>query len=124
MTRINNMIPPVANRKPTHPEKIATKPDMDFKELLEAAKGGLNVSLSKHAQTRMRSRNIMLDNGQVERLNLAVERARQKGIRDTLVLMDDKAFVINVKNTTLITAAKGEALKERVFTNIDGAVIV
>ena len=82
------------------------------------------ITLSKHAQARMMTRNIVLDKNQVELLNTAVERARQKGIRDTLVLMDGNAFVVNVNSTTIITAANRETLKDRVFTNIDGAVIV
>ena len=95
-----------------------------FKEVLEAVGSQGGITLSKHAQARMMTRNIVLDKSQVERLNTAVERARQKGIRDTLVLMDGNAFVVNVKSTTIITAANRETLKDRVFTNIDGAVIV
>jgi len=32
--------------------------------------------------------------------------------------------VVNVKNRTIVTAANTQELKENVFTNIDGAVIV
>ncbi len=124
INQINNKILPATSGTVKKPGETRVKPDASFKELLDTANSSLKVSVSKHAQVRMQSRNIMLDKGQVERLNLAVERARQKGIRDTLVLMDDKAFVVNVKNTTIITAANREALKDRVFTNIDGAVIV
>jgi flagellar operon protein len=95
-----------------------------FGQALEKAQSQLNVKLSKHALARMQSRNLNLDHDQVQRLNRAVDQARAKGIRDTLVLMDDKAFVINIKSTVIVTASDQRSLKERVFTNIDGAVIV
>jgi flagellar operon protein len=124
INNINNKITPVTNRVTGKPHPPQDKPEKDFKEVLEAVRSQHGVSLSKHAQARMMSRNIILDKNQMERLSTAVERARQKGIRDTLVLMDDNAFVINVKSTTIVTAANREALKDKVFTNIDGAVIV
>ncbi len=54
----------------------------------------------------------------------AVAKAEARGVRDSLVLMDNLAFVVNVPNRTVITAAGSGDLKENVFTNIDGAVIV
>ncbi len=100
------------------------QPEQSFQEVLQRVKDQRSVSLSKHARIRMMNRGIKLDKGQMQRLNMAVERARQKGVRDTLVLMDDTAFVVNVKSTTVVTAAKSDTLKDRVFTNIDGAVIL
>ena len=60
---------------------------------------------------------------ELERLRGAVERAEEKGARDTLVLVEDKAFVVSVKNKTVITALSGAAIKEGVFTKIDSAVV-
>lgn len=123
INKINGGIYPVGKgieRKP----KAASEKGNSFKEALDIAADQLKVTLSKHAQVRMESRNIKLDSNQMERLNLAVQRAKEKGIMDTLVLMDDKAFVINVRNKTVITAADRDTLKEKVFTNIDGAVII
>lgn len=124
VNNINNRIIPAAGRPATRPRKLEDRQGKSFKEVLEAVGSQPGITLSKHAQARMMTRNIVLDKSQVERLNTAVERARQKGIRDTLVLMDGNAFVVNVKSTTIITAANRETLKDRVFTNIDGAVIV
>jgi len=124
VNNINNRIIPAAGRPATKSPKLEDRQGKSFKEVLEAVGSQGGITLSKHAQARMMTRNIVLDKSQVERLNTAVERARQKGIRDTLVLMDGNAFVVNVKSTTIITAANRETLKDRVFTNIDGAVIV
>jgi flagellar operon protein len=52
-----------------------------------------------------------------------VDRAEEKGARDSLVLLRDMAFIVSVSNRTVVTAMDGERLKENVFTNIDSAVI-
>ena len=68
------------------------------------------------------NRNIRLDSNRVERLKNAVDKASTKGVKDTLVVMDDMAFVVNVNARTVITALNQSELKDNVFTNIDGAV--
>ncbi len=82
------------------------------------------IKFSKHAELRLQSRNINLTQAQKDKMKEAVARAESKGVRDSLVLMDNLAFVVNVRNKTVITAANSNELKENVFTNIDGAVIV
>ena len=58
----------------------------------------------------------------MQRLKNAVDKAYSKGIKDTLIVMDEVAFVVNVNARTVITAVNQGELKENVFTNIDGAV--
>lgn len=82
------------------------------------------LKFSKHAEIRLNERNIQLTQSQKDRIDKAVDKAEEKGIRDTLVLMDNLAFVVNVKNRTVITVVNSSELKENVFTNIDGAVIM
>jgi len=82
------------------------------------------IKFSKHAEFRLQSRNISLTQAQKDKMKEAVAKAESKGVRDSLVLMDNMAFVVNVRNKTVITAANSNELKENVFTNIDGAVIV
>lgn len=82
------------------------------------------VKLSKHAKTRLEQRNIVLSDTDMQKIDKAMDKANKKGIKDALIIMDNKAFVANVKNKTIITASTNEQLKENVFTNIDGAVIV
>jgi flagellar operon protein len=82
------------------------------------------LKFSKHAELRLQSRNISLTQVQKDKMKDAVAKAESKGVRDSLVLMDNMAFVVNVKNRTVITAANSNELKENVFTNIDGAVII
>ena len=80
------------------------------------------LKFSKHASERLVSRNIDLSETQKERLNQAVKAAEAKGIKESLVMMDNLAFIVNVKNNTVITAVAGG--EEKIFSNIDGAVVV
>ena len=82
------------------------------------------LKFSKHAELRLQSRNINLTQAQMDKMKEAVSKAESKGVRDSLVLMDNLAFVVNITNRTVITAANSSELKDNVFTNIDGAVIL
>jgi flagellar operon protein len=80
------------------------------------------LKFSKHANERLASRNIDLTDDQLERLETGAKKASEKGINESLVMVDNLAFIVNVKNNTVITAVNdGE---DKVFTNIDGAVIM
>ncbi len=82
------------------------------------------VSFSRHANERLSSRNIRLNEEQMQRLNEGVKQAKEKSIQESLVMMDNIAFIVNVKNNTVITAMDQNTNDSNVFTNIDGAVIV
>ncbi|MBD5089404.1 MAG: flagellar protein [Clostridiales bacterium] len=79
------------------------------------------IRFSKHANDRLAYRNIDLSKEQMERLENGTNRAREKGIQESLVMVDDLAFIVNVKNNVVITAVNDT--EDAVFTNIDGAVI-
>ena len=80
-----------------------------------------DLKFSKHAGERLIARNINLSREQMQRLATGTTKAREKGIGESLVLVDDLAFIVNVKNNTVITAMDDSS--EGIFTNIDGAVI-
>ena len=88
----------------------------------EKLKVNSELKFSKHAQLRLQSRNISLTDTQKDKISKAVAKADEKGVKDSLVLMDNLAFVVNVKSKTVITAVNSNELKDNVFTNIDGAV--
>ena len=79
------------------------------------------LKFSRHASERLASRNIDLTGEQKGRLEDAVVKASAKGIRESLVMVDNMAFIVNIPNNTVITAVND--MEEAVFTNIDGAVI-
>ncbi len=92
-----------------------------FADLLQQE---MNLKVSGHAQTRLQSRGIDLDYQDWERINEGIARAEKKGSKESLVMIDDVALIVSVKNRTVITAVTQEQLKENVFTNIDSAVFV
>lgn len=100
---------------------------LSFREILrqrsEEAQEPGNLRFSKHALNRLNDRNIELDTLQLERLQAGAEKAGEKGIRDSLVIVDQLAFIVNVPNRTVVTAMDSTATDENIFTNINGAVI-
>ncbi len=82
-----------------------------------------DLKFSKHAQDRLASRNIQLSGDDLSTLGKAVSKAGEKGSQDSLVLLRDMAFIVSVKNRTVVTAMDAEQVKDNVFTNIDSAVI-
>ena len=91
-----------------------------FREVLDSVKSN-ELVFSKHANERLLSRNIDLSEAQLERLLNGTRRAEEKGIKESLVMVDNLAFIVNVRNNTVITAVNEK--DDKVFTNIDGAVI-
>lgn len=129
MSVIYNNKPILPIGKPILPPKPAenknaeksTSFDAVFQEELSKQTG---VKFSKHAMERLQTRNIKLSNEDLNKINEAVNKAAEKGVRETLIIMGDSAFIANVKNKMIITAATEDNLKNNVFTNIDGAVII
>lgn len=80
------------------------------------------LKFSGHAQSRMQSREIVLSDKDIDRLENAVSKADEKGARESLVLMDEKAFIVSVPNKTVITVVGKDMMDSNVITNIDSAV--
>lgn len=92
-----------------------------FSELLQSHID--NVRFSSHAATRMKSRNIEMTTEMMGKLEKAVDGAAQKGARDSLILMKQYAFIVNIPNRMVVTAMDGAGLTDNIFTNIDSAVV-
>ncbi|HEV2812223.1 MAG TPA: TIGR02530 family flagellar biosynthesis protein [Solirubrobacteraceae bacterium] len=92
-----------------------------FAQLLDARRIG--VQFSNHAVQRLERRGIAVEPGTLQRLDDAVGRAAGKGARDAVVFVDGTAFVVSVRNKTVITAVDRDHMRDHVFTNIDSAVI-
>lgn len=112
--------------KSKQPEKQkSVDSELSFQEILHTAaqdeKPVQSLKFSKHANARLATRNINLSAEQMERLETGTTKAREKGIQESLVMVDDLAFIVNIKNNTVITAMDDSS--DSIFTNIDGAVI-
>jgi flagellar operon protein len=109
-------------KKPAQGGPTAPLKGPAFDEVLRQRVG--TVKFSGHALQRVERRGIDLDaNHTLARLEAGVERAASKGARDSVVFVDGTAFVVSVRNKTVITAVDSEHMREHVFTNIDSAVI-
>lgn len=97
--------------------------ELSFENILKSTENFSTESLrfSKHANERLAARNINLSAEQMARLENGTSKAREKGIQESLVMVDNMAFIVNIKNNTVITAIGDTA--NSIFTNIDGAVI-
>ncbi|MCA1997586.1 MAG: hypothetical protein LDL56_10205, partial [Armatimonadetes bacterium] len=94
---------PVAAPRPNAP---AVGPQgVGFEALLQD-----RLKVSGHAQTRLQSREIQLGKEEWERVLNGVERAAQKGARESLVMLDDVALVVSIRNRTVITAVDKQHL--------------
>lgn len=96
------------------------KPGSSFDKIFEAELE--KVKFSSHATKRLESRNIQLNEMDMGKLNEAVQKAEAKGAKDSLVMMNETAFIVNVPNRTVVTAVPMEGSEENVFTNIDSVV--
>lgn len=95
----------------------------NFDALLRDKMAPESVKFSRHASERMQSRGIAFNPQQLQRLESAIEQINSKGGRESLVMLDDTALVVSVKNDTVVTVVSKDQLKNNVFTNIDSAVI-
>ena len=96
--------------------------DVSFKGMLKGHIEGLRFSA--HAQGRLAARNIHLTPQDMSEIEAAVDRAFQKGAKASLILKDNLALIVSIRNRTVITVIDGGSMKENVFTNIDSAVII
>lgn len=100
--------------------------DVSFEKILKRKQDvseAFELKFSKHAAMRLEDRNINLSRKQSERLEAGVQKASEKGIQESLVMVDSLAFIVNVPNKTVVTAMDQGETEKNVFTNIDGAVI-
>ncbi|MGE5580952.1 MAG: TIGR02530 family flagellar biosynthesis protein [Bacillota bacterium] len=95
-----------------------------FESIFQEQLGQADLKFSAHALKRLETRQIALNSKDMALLKEAVNKAEAKGAKESLILMDQLALVVSVKNRTVITAVDGANLKDNVFTNIDSAVIV
>ena len=122
-------------------EYTETVPEESFKSTLEAqmkkdsgtatkaaydnlSLNTIGVNFSKHAMNRVLQRNIDISEENLTRLNEGIRLAEEKGLDDTLILIDSAAYIVSVKNNMVITTVASDELQGNVFTNIDGTVVM
>lgn len=94
-----------------------------FKQVLHNAQSS-DLKVSKHAQNRLSQRNITIGQHQWEKISTKVNEAKEKGITDSLVVMNDAALIVSTKNQTVITAMDRQEATSQIFTNINGTILM
>lgn len=113
------------NQKST--DAVTVGSNISFEEILKQKQdiaSSSELKFSKHAAMRLSDRNINLSEEQSERLETGVQKANEKGIQESLVIVDSLAFIVNVPNRTVVTAMDQSEANDNIYTNIDGAVIM
>lgn len=125
--RLGKIDPGKTLQKQDVSQKSGAKP---FSELLEQQiqgrkpETGEGLKFSAHAQARLESRGINLSAEDLLKLQGAVEKVKAKGAKESLILTDQAAFIVSVKNDTVITAVDRDSMKENIFTNIDSTIMI
>lgn len=118
---------PDAAQKPAAGKPAAQTPGSAFGDLLQQTlqkTQAQQLTFSRHARQRTAQRGIELTESDLDRLTEAVGMADGKGVTDTLVLMNNTAFIVNVPSRVVVTVVDGSETEGNVFTNINGAVIL
>lgn len=120
---MGHRINPIHQPLPLIPKRInQTKqaPTQSFKTFLDQAKNELVIS--KHAQKRLDERNIHIDQKKWTTIQQKMNEARNKGVTDSVIVLNDAILVASTKNNTIITAMKKD--EEQIVTNINGTIFI
>lgn len=100
------------------------KEDGGFQQVMQNELSRTGIQFSKHAAERMVQRGVEMTPTLAQDLNAAVEKARDKGAKDIVVIGAQSAFIVSVSNNTVITTMNAQEMKNNIFTNIDSAVLL
>jgi flagellar operon protein len=115
----------VTSRQPTgQPDFREALRQVEPSTLKSSAATASTLKFSNHAIERMQMRGIHFDPAKMESIQQAISKAAAKGAKNTLLLTDDSALIVSVKDNTVVTVMDRNAMKENVFTNIDSTVLV
>ncbi len=109
---------PVGNQnfRPTHGKESGESFSTIYQTELD------KIKFSSHAIKRLEERQITINDDEILKINSAIERAEIKGAKDSLVMMNSTAFIVNIPNKTIVTAMPIDEKAENIFTNIDSVV--
>lgn len=97
----------------------------NFSEVLqEKLKTNQGVNFSAHAMSRIEQRNLNISMEELSRLDNGLQKLEDKGSQNSLVLVDDTAYIVSVKNRIVVTALDKTEAVNNVYTNIDSVAIV
>lgn len=127
---INGKLIPIENISPAYTQKNNSssnevKNGRSFEEIL---KNQLNIkkedtfTISNHAADRLS--NVSFNQYDMKMINEGINKAKEKGSKNSLILYKDVALITSIENRTIITAVDKNRSSDNVFTNIDSVVLL
>ena len=123
LRRENSVQKPDQLKQAGFSELLTGKIAQPGKQVAESSSAN-ELKFSAHARSRLNSRGIELSAEDIVKMQEAISKASKRGSKESLVVTDKAAFVVSVKNNTVITAVDKESLKESIFTNIDSTILI
>ncbi|MFS0751841.1 TIGR02530 family flagellar biosynthesis protein [Oceanobacillus sp. 1P07AA] len=106
---------------PTKTSQSQKQSTVSFKDVLHEQS---QLKISRHASERMHERNISIDDKQWELIQGKMQEAKEKGVTDSLVVLNDATLVVSTKNNTVVTAMNRDEFASKIFTNINGTILI
>lgn len=103
------------------PKKKITPTTVTFKDVFDQAQ---YIKISKHAKQRLKERDIQINDKQWQVVSEKMNEAKAKGVTDSLVILDQAALLVSTKNHTVVTAMDREEASAKIFTNINGTILI
>jgi flagellar operon protein len=120
INRLTVIEAPKKQEEKNNPEEVPK--ESDFKEIFDSKLKDLKIS--GHAAKRLKERNLEMDPVEYLKLKEAVSQLKKKGGNDSLVITGKAAYIIDVKNKTIVTAMDKENMENNVFTKIDSTMVI
>lgn len=134
---LNNVLLPNVSRLPKHkkvdvsnrlPADLKNQNKEEFKNLLnnqiDQTQNEHGIKLSVHAAKRLNERNLQMDGDEFVKLKSAIDKLRTKGGRESLIITNKAAYIVDINNNKVVTAIDKESINENVFTKIDSTMIL
>ncbi len=83
-----------------------------------------DLIISKHAKQRLQQRGITINEARWKQIGEKLTEAKNMGVKESLVLLEDAALIVSAKNRTVITAMDRKEAASQIFTNINGTILM
>lgn len=115
---------PITTHFPPNDSSKKSIPAKSFAETLKDSVNGERLTMSKHADARLKQRGIEIPSKTWREVESKVAQAKTKGVKESLVILENAALIVSAKNSTVITAMDRKEAGSQIFTNIDGTIII
>jgi flagellar operon protein len=122
--QIGHLYPTKPLSKPQIKSTASLQQGVSFHQVFKDTLQTQDLKFSSHASERMKTRGIELSSDEMEKLSTAVNEAKHKGSKASLVLLNNVAYIVSVTNSTVVTAVDSSSMQNHVFTQIDSAIIL